>query len=180
MPGTQGQQGQQPAIGPPGGGQNIQTAAAAPQAQTAQLGGAQIVVQPGGDTGVGGAPAIPGRVTHGDLYGPRAPSTNHNGCGYVKKPTLATSHGRGCRKTHHAENGSYIFPRPPILCLYATGRVLHGSWTFNGNHIFNNNRHHHVSWEGGAVYGGSQRDSRMCTDCPAPPKRLRVEEMFCH
>jgi hypothetical protein len=62
----QGPQGQPPATGPPGGGQNITTAALAPQAQAAQLGGAQIAVQPGagGNTGVGGAPAIPGRVTH--------------------------------------------------------------------------------------------------------------------
>jgi len=66
MPGPQGQQGQPPRTGPPGGGQSIPTAVAAPQAQAAQQqGGAQIAVQPGGNTVVGGPPAVPGRVTHG-------------------------------------------------------------------------------------------------------------------
>ncbi len=37
-----------------------------PQAQAAQQGGSQIVVQPArGNTGVGGTPTVPGRVTHG-------------------------------------------------------------------------------------------------------------------
>ena len=67
MPGAQGQQGQPPATVPPGGAQNIPLAATAPQAQAAQQGGAQIAVQPGGNTGVGGTPTVPGRVTHGAI-----------------------------------------------------------------------------------------------------------------
>jgi hypothetical protein len=76
----------------------------------------------------------------------------------ILQETYAGSRGRGRRKTHHVENGSYIFPRPPILCLHATGRVFRGSRTLNVNHLFHNDRHRHVSWEGGAVYGGLQRD----------------------
>jgi hypothetical protein len=64
MPGLQGQQGQPPATVPRGGAQNIPPAATVPQVQAAQQGGAQIAVQPGGNTGVGGTPTIPGRVTY--------------------------------------------------------------------------------------------------------------------
>jgi hypothetical protein len=55
LPGCQGQQGQPPAPGPPGGGQNIPATAVVPQAPMAQQGGAQIAVQPPG--GHGGAVA---------------------------------------------------------------------------------------------------------------------------
>ena len=65
MQGPQGQQGQPPATGPPGGGQKIMPAAAAPQARAAPQGGAQITVQPGGNTGVGMSLAGTGRGTHG-------------------------------------------------------------------------------------------------------------------
>ena len=63
MPGLQGQQGQPPATVPHWGEQNIPPAATAPQVQAAQQGGAQIAVQPGGNTWVGGTPTVPGRVT---------------------------------------------------------------------------------------------------------------------
>ncbi len=55
LPGSQGQQGQPPAPGPPGGGQNVPVTAAVPQAPLTQQSGAQIAVQPPGGHGGAGA-----------------------------------------------------------------------------------------------------------------------------
>ena len=116
----------------------------------------------------------------GNFYGPWAPSTDHNGCGYLKKPTLEAIHGRGCHKTSLEEDWGYIFPWPPVLCLYATWWGIHGGGTLNVHHLFHNDKHCHVSWEGDAVYGRLQRELQMRTDYPAPPKCFQVENMFCH
>ena len=58
MPGLQGQQGQSPTTGPPGGGQIPMPGAATPQAMAAPQGGAQIVVHPPSNNG-GGVPNAP-------------------------------------------------------------------------------------------------------------------------
>ena len=166
MLGPQGQQGQPPATGPPGGGQNIPTAAAAPQAQAAQQGWAQIAVQSGGNTGVGGALAIPGRVTHG------ATSHEYSGISMALKclaPTImdADTSRNLCWQQAVAGDAAKLTmwkteatSSPGLqFYAYATGRVFLVVGHSMAKIYINNNGHCHVSWEGGAVYGGSQRDS---------------------
>jgi hypothetical protein len=96
--GPQGQHGQSLAPGPPRGEQKNTAIAAAYQVHAAQQGGAQIAVQPGG-TAAGLAQAAAGMGVQGPAISQeysgistaleRLASTNHNGCGFLKKSPLA-------------------------------------------------------------------------------------------
>ena len=192
LPGPQGQQGQsitpvppggRQTTGPPGVGQNIMPAVAAPQALAAPQGGAQIAVHPTGNNGGGVLTTLTGRGAHGTT------SQEYSGISmaleHLAPITTDADSSRNLRWQQSVAGDATKLAlwkieatSSPGLQFYAY--MQHGSWTLNDHHLFHNDIHCHTSWKGSALHGGSQRDSQMRTDRPAPPKHFRVEEMFCH
>jgi hypothetical protein len=99
---------------------------------------------------------------------------------YVRTCSIHRYHSEASKNLQNALDVEYGTDSTPVPCICATWGSIHGGRTLNVHHLFHNDRHHHPSWQGSAFYGGSQRDSQMRTNYPAPPKRFRVEEMFCH
>ncbi len=93
---------------------------------------------------------------------------------------MATGIGQGHHQAHNVEARGNSLPQLPVLCIHATWGGVPGGWPLNSHHLFNNDRHHLLSWEGGAFHVGPQGDSQLHPGYPTTPKRFRVEEVLCH